>query len=151
MFSFIPSFSHLSIIFPLFFIYIYNLFLFFNLFILIGGWLLYNTVFAVHWHDPAVGVHVSPNPEPSFHLPHLPIPLDCLSAPALSTLFHALTLDWSSVSHMVIYMFQCCSLKSSHPRLLPQSPKVCSLHLCLFCCLAYRVIVTIFLNTIYIL
>ena len=39
-------------------------------------------------------------------------------------------------SHMAIYMFQCCSLKSSHPRFLPQSPKVCSLHLCLFCCLA---------------
>ena len=32
----------------------------------------------------------------------------------------------------------------------PQSPKVCSLHLCLFCCLAYRVIITIFLNPIYI-
>ena len=46
---------------------------------------------------------------------------------------------------MVISMFQCYSLKSSHPRLLPQNPKVCSLHLCLFCCLAHRVIV-IFLN-----
>ena len=54
-----------------------------------------------------------------------------------------------SISHMVIYMFQCCSLKSFHPRLFPQSPKVCSLHLCLFCCPAYRVIVTIFLNSIY--
>ena len=48
-----------------------------------------------------------------------------------------------------IYMFQCYSLKSSHPYLLPLSPKVCSLYLCLFCCLAYRVIVTIFLNSIY--
>ena len=27
-------------------------------------------------------------------------------------------------------MFHCYSLKSSHPHLLPQSPKVCSLHLC---------------------
>ena len=42
-----------------------------------------------------------------------------------------------------IYMFQCYSLKSSHPYLLPQSPKVCSLYLCLFCCLAYKVIVTV--------
>ena len=49
---------------------------------------------------------------------------------------------------MVIYMFQCYSLKSSHPRLFPQSPKVCSLHLCLFHRLAYRVIITIFLNSI---
>ena len=47
-------------------------------------------------------------------------------------------------------MFQCYSLKSSHPRLLPQSLKDCSLHLCLFCCLTYRIIVTIFLNSIYI-
>ena len=29
-------------------------------------------------------------------------------------------------------MFQCCSLETSHPCLLPQSPKVCSVHLCLF-------------------
>ena len=71
------------------------------------------------------------------------------SAPALGTLSHALNLDWRSVSHMIICMFQCYSLKSSHPRLLPQSPKDCSLHLCLFCCLTYRVIVTIFLNSIY--
>ena len=32
--------------------------------------------------------------------------------------------NWRSISHTVIYMFQCYSLKSSHPRLLPQSPKV---------------------------
>ena len=30
-------------------------------------------------------------------------------------------------------MFQYYSLKSSHPCLLPQSSKLCSLHLCLFC------------------
>ena len=64
-------------------------------------------------------------------------------------LSHASNLDWRSISHMIIYMFQCYSLKSSHPHLLPQSPRVCSLHLCLFCCLLYRVIVTIFLNSIY--
>ena len=43
-------------------------------------------------------------------------------------------------------MFQCHSPKSPHPLSLPQNPKYCSMHLCLFCCLAYRVIVTIFLN-----
>ena len=57
-------------------------------------------------------------------------------------------LDWRSISHMVIYMFQCNSLKSSHPHLLPHSPKVCSLHLCLFCYLTYRLIITDFLNSI---
>ena len=43
-------------------------------------------------------------------------------------------------------MFQCHSPKSSHPRPLPQNPKDCSIHLCLFCCLTCRVIVTIFLQ-----
>ena len=46
-------------------------------------------------------------------------------------------------------LFHCYSPKSSHPLPLPQSPKDCSIHLCLFCCLAYRVIVIIFLNSIY--
>ena len=82
-------------------------------------------------------------------LPILSHPSVYPSAPALSALFHASNLDWSSISHMVIYMIQCYSLKSFHPRLLPQSSKVCSLYLCLFCCLTYRVIVTIFLNSIY--
>ena len=51
---------------------------------------------------------------------------------------------------MVIYMFQCSSSKSSHPRLLPLSPKVYSLHLCLLCCSACWIIITIFLNSLYI-
>ena len=47
-------------------------------------------------------------------------------------------------------MFRCCSLETSHPRLLPQSLKDCSINLCLFFfCSAYRVIINIFLNSIY--
>ena len=71
------------------------------------------------------------------------------NAPALSTLSHASNLDPWFTSHIIIYTFQSYPLKSSHPRLLPQSPKDCYLHQRLFCCLAYRVIVTIFLNSIY--
>ena len=48
-------------------------------------------------------------------------------------------------------MFRCCSLETSHPRLLPQSLKDCSVHTRLFFCSAYRVIINIFLNSIYIL
>ena len=51
---------------------------------------------------------------PSFLPPH-PIPLGHPSAPALNTLSHASNLDWWSVSHMVIYMFQCYTLRSSYP------------------------------------
>ena len=68
----------------------------------------------------------------------------------LSTfLYPASNLDWRFVSHMILYTFQCHSPKSSHPFPLPQSPKDCFIHLCLFWCLAYRVIITIFLNSIY--
>ena len=82
------------------------------------------------------------------HVPPHPIPQGHPSALAMSTLSHASNLDWWSISHMVIYRFQCYSLKSSHPCLFPQSPTVCSLHLCLFCCLTYRVIIIIFLNSV---
>ena len=70
-------------------------------------------------------VYMCPPSRNSSYLPPHPIPLGCPSVLALSALFHASNLDRSSISHMVIYMFQCCSLKSSHTCLLPQSPKDC--------------------------
>ena len=89
-----------------------------------------------------------PHAEPPSHLPPCTIPLGHPSAPAPSILYHASNLDWRFISYM-LYMFQCHSPKSSHPLPRPQSPKYCSIHLCLFCCLTYRVIVNIFLNSIY--
>ena len=80
----------------------------------------------------------------------------CISAHSHGIKIHLLlgrkaltNLDWWFISHMILYMLQCHCPKSSHPLSLPQSPKDCSVHLCLFCCLAYRVIVTIFLNSTY--
>ena len=90
-----------------------------------------------------------PNPEHSSHLPPHTIPLGHPSAPASSIQYRASNLDWRLISYMILYMFQCHSPKSSQPLPLPQSPKDCSIHQCLFCCLIYRVIVTIFLNSIY--
>ena len=123
--------------------FFFNFYLFIYFYFTILSWFCHTLTWISH------GCACVPHPEPPFHLPPRTIRLGHPSAPALSTLSHALNLGWWSLSHMVIYMFQCYSLKSSHPRLLPQSPKVCSLHLCLFCCLAYRVIITIFLNFIY--
>jgi len=105
-------------------------------------------VFVIHSHESATGVHVfsilNPLPPPSPSHPSgssqctIPEhPVSCIE-PGLAIYIT-----------LVIYMLQCYSLKSSHPCLLPQSPKVCSLHLCLFCCLAYKVIVTTFLNSKY--
>ena len=104
--------------------------------------------FAIHQHESAMGIHVFPILNPPSHIPPCTIPLRHPSAPAPSILYPALNLDWRFVSYM-IYMFQCHSPKPSHPLPLPQSPKICSIHLCLFCCLGHRVIVTIFLNSIY--
>ena len=83
------------------------------------------------------------------HLPPQPIPPGCQRALALGALYHTSNSHWLSVLHMVIYMFQCYSLKSSYPLLLPLSPKFCSLCLCLLCCPACRIISTIFLNSIH--
>ena len=90
-----------------------------------------------------------PNPEPPSHHPLHIISLGHPSAPAPSILYPISNIDWRFISYMIVSMFQCHCPKSSHPLPLPQSPKVRSIHLCLFCCLAYRVIITIFLNSIY--
>ena len=90
-----------------------------------------------------------PHPEPSSLFPPQTIPLGCPSVAAPSIQYHTSNLDWRLVSCMILYMFQCHSPKSSHPLPLPQSRKDCSIHQCLFCCLVHRVIVTIFLNSIY--
>ena len=50
-------------------------FFFFHLFLLVGGYLLYNivVVFVIHWHELAMDLHAYPDP-PS-HLPLYLIPL----------------------------------------------------------------------------
>ena len=107
--------------------------------------------FAIHQNDYTTGVHVLTILTTPPDLPPRTIPLGHPSAPAPSILNPATNLDWRFVSYMILYMFQCHSPQSSHPLPLPlpQSPKDCSLHLCLFCCLTYRVIVIIFLNSTY--
>ena len=105
--------------------------------------------FATHQHESTTGVYVFPILNPSSHHPPHTFTLGHPSASASGILYPASTLDWLFISFMILYMFQCHSPKSSHPLLLPQSPTDCSIHLCLSCCLAYRVIVTIFVNSIY--
>ena len=90
-----------------------------------------------------------PRHEPPFHLPPHNISLGHPHAPAPSMLYPASDIDWRFDSYMIVYMLECHSPKSSHPLPLPLSPKVRYTHLCLFSCLAYRVVIAIFLNTIY--
>ena len=121
-------------------------FLFFNFYFYFI--LLYNTVLGLPYIDinpPRVYMSSqSWTPLPPLSLYRLSGSSQCTSPK------HPVSnLDWQFISYMIVYMFQCHSPQSSHPLPLPQSPKFCSIHLCLFCCLAYRVIITIFLNSIY--
>ena len=86
-----------------------------------------------------------PHPNPPSRLPPHPIPsLWVFPVHQPWALVSCIQPGLWSLSPLIIYLFQCYSLRSSHPHLLPQSPKVCSVYLCLFFCFAYRVIITIF-------
>ena len=112
--------------------------------------LIYNTVLVLPYIDMnPPRVYMRSQTWTPTHLPPHNVSLGHHRAPAPSMLYPASDIDWRFVSYMIVYMFQCHSPKSSHPLPLPLSPKVCSTHLCLFCCLAYRVIIAIFLNSIY--
>ena len=73
--------------------------------------------FAIHWHESAMDLHVFTILNAPSHLPPHPIPLGLPNAPAPST--YASNLDWRSVSHLIIYLFQCSCLRSSHPHIRP--------------------------------
>ena len=91
--------SHFSYRVLIDFIFFLSFSFFLNcLLFLIGGKLLYNivVVFAIHWHESDMGVHVSHHPEPPSHFPPHAIPLGCPRVPALGVLFHASNLHWSS-------------------------------------------------------
>ena len=87
------------------------------------------------------------NPPPS----SLPVPslwVVPVHQPQASSIVHR---TWTGDSFHIWYYTCFNAILPNHPTLsLSQSPEDCSIHLCLFCCLAYRVIVTIFLNSIYI-
>ena len=102
--------------------------------------------FAIYQHESTTGIHVFPilNPPPS----SLPIPslwVIPVHQPQASCILHR---TWTGNSFLIWYYTCFNAILPNHPP-NPQSPKDCSIHLCLFCCLAYRVIVTIFLNSIY--
>ena len=76
-------------------------------------------VFAIHQYEFAIGICVSPPSWTPFPPPSPPYSSMLSQSTSFSALHHTPNLHWSSVLHMVTYMFQCYSLKSSHPLLLP--------------------------------
>ena len=119
-------------------VFLYSFIFFFTLQYCIG--------FAIHQHASTTGVHVfpilNPSPPPSPHHPSgssqctsPKLPVSCIE-PGLAIHF----------LYDIIYVLMPFSQIIPPP---PQSPKDCSIHLCLFCCLTYRIVITIFLNSIY--
>ena len=104
--------------------------------------------FATYQHDSATGVHVFPilNPPPSPYHPSG-------SSQCTSPKHPVPCIELGLATHFIYDIIHVSMLFSQSPHPpplpLPQSPKDCSIHVCLFCCLSYRVIVTIFLNSIY--
>ena len=74
---------------------------------------------AIHQHESAIGIHMSPRLELPSHLPPYPTSLGCHSVPGLSSLHHIANFYWLSISQRIMYMFQCYSLNLSHPLLFP--------------------------------
>ena len=128
----------------LFFFRVKNVFLFFISFLFIS-WrritLQYHTGFLpyidmnqpwIYMYSTSRSLLLPPSP------PHPSGSSQCTSPEHLS---HASNLGWWSVSPLIVYLFQCCSLWTSHPRLLKEESKslfCTSVSLFQFCRLGYH-------------
>ena len=83
---------------------------------------------ATYHHESAAGVHIFP----ILNLPPTSLPIPSLRViPVHQPKDPVSNLDWRFISYVILHMFPWHSPKSSHPLPLPQSPKDCSIHLCL--------------------
>ena len=140
--------NHLSILMPLFISYaiiwliltVPDQLSFFFFYIVVG--------FVIHWHESAMDLHVFPIliPPPTslstrslwvFPVHQVRARVSCIQ-PGLVICF---TLDNIHVSMLFS--------RNIPPSPSPTESKVCSIHLCLFFGFAYRVIISVFLNSIY--
>ena len=104
--------------------------------------------FAIHQHESTMGVHMFPNltsPPTSLPVPSLwVIPVHQSQA---SCILHR---TWTGDSFHIWYYTCFNAILPNHPTLsLSHRVQKTVLYICLSCCLSYRVIVTIFLDSIY--
>ena len=90
----------------------------------------------MHQHESAIDIHMSPPSLTSLPLLSPSHPSRLSQSTRLRSLRHAANSHWLSVLHVVMYIFLCYYLNSSHPLLSPLCTQVCSLclhlHLSLF-------------------
>ena len=104
--------------------------------------------FAKHQHESTTGVHVFPilNPAPT----SLPIPslwIIPVHQPQVSCILHQI---WTGDSFHIWYYICFSAILPNHPTLsISHRVRKTVLYICLFCCLAHRLIIIIFLNSIY--
>ena len=134
MIELVTSLRTLNLVF-FFKFYLFILILIFTLFCFtILYWFCHTLTWICH------GCTWVPNPEIPSHLPPHIISLDHPHAPAPSILYPVLNIDWRFVSYLIVYMFQCHSLKSSQLLPLPESksPFYTSVSLLLSCIEGYH-------------
>ena len=90
-----------------------------NVFILIGGELLYNTVmvFAIHQHESAIGIHVCPCPEPLSSPPSPPCPSGL--SPSTSFEFHA---SCTELALIIYFTYGNVHVSRLFSQIIPPSP-----------------------------
>ena len=110
--------------------------------------MLYSIVLgsAIHQHESAISIHMSPPSRTSLPLSTLSHPLGCHRVPDLSSLHHRANFHWLFVLNMVMYKFPCYCLNLSNHLLPTLCPQVCSPCVHLHCCPANRFISIIFLD-----
>ena len=128
------------------FFFLKNNFIYFNWRLIT---LQYCIGFAIREHESTTGVHVFPilNP-PATSLPIPSLWVIPVHQPQAYCILHW---TWTGDSFLIWYYTWFNAILPNHPTLSlsHRVQKSVSIHLSLFCCLAYRVIITIFLNSIY--
>ena len=93
---------------------------------LTGGQVLCNAVLtsAIHQHESAIGIRLSPPSWTSLPPPTLSLPSRLSQSTRLSSLHHTATPHWLSVPHMAVCMLPRCSVSPSRPLLPLLRPQV---------------------------
>ena len=103
-------------------------------------------VFVIHWHESATGVHVSPSPR---LLPPSPSHPSGLSQ---CTGFEC-PVSCIKLGLVIYFTYGNTHVSMLFSQIIPPSPSPTEsrslFYISVFCCLVYRVIITIFLNSIY--